>query len=68
MLLDLNAFEQKFLKFQTANENGLIYIEVTFNNNTSDRRPIIHGDKERTNYVDIDFSRKALPLKVSDDD
>jgi len=45
----------------------LTYIEVTFSNTTSDRRPIIHGADNKTNYVDIDFTRTAEPLPDDSD-
>ena len=53
--------------FQTINDDGLTYIEVTFSNTTSDRRPIIHGAGDKTNYVDIDFTRTAEPLPDDSD-
>lgn len=52
--------------FKSTNQDGLTYIEVSFTSNQSDRRPII-GAESKTDYVDIDFTRKAEPLPDDSD-
>ncbi|XP_063441916.1 neural cell adhesion molecule 1-like [Mytilus trossulus] len=49
------------------NQDGLTYIEVSFTRKPKDRRRII-GSENRTNYVDIDFTKKADPLPESLDE
>ncbi|XP_052062349.1 uncharacterized protein LOC127702263 isoform X3 [Mytilus californianus] len=51
---------------RSTNQDGLTYIEVSFTSNQSDRRPII-GAESKTDYVDIDFTRKADPLPDDSD-
>ncbi|CAG2200303.1 unnamed protein product [Mytilus edulis] len=51
---------------RNTNQDGLTYIEVSFTSNQSDRRPII-GAESKTDYVDIDFTRKADPLPDDSD-
>ncbi|VDH92933.1 Hypothetical predicted protein [Mytilus galloprovincialis] len=51
---------------RSTNQDGLTYIEVSFTSNKSDRRPII-GAESKTDYVDIDFTRKADPLPDDSD-
>ncbi|XP_071174121.1 neural cell adhesion molecule 2-like [Mytilus edulis] len=52
---------------RSKNQDGLTYIEVSFTRKPKDRRRII-GAENRTNYVDIDFTRKADPLPESSDE
>ena len=66
-IINCKHFRFNCFQFQRENNDGLTYIEVSFTNDRSDRRPIIHGDQERTNYVDIDFTRKAEPLPDDED-
>ena len=54
------------MNFQTKNADGLTYIQISFPKRKSSKKAVIHGDNERTTYVDIDFTRKATPL--GDDD
>ncbi|CAC5392017.1 unnamed protein product [Mytilus coruscus] len=51
---------------RSKNQDGLTYIEVSFTRKPKDRRRII-GAENRTEYVDIDFTRKADPLPESSD-
>lgn len=46
-----------------------MYIEVEFTKPPSctNRKPIIHGDDSRTDYVDIDFNKRADPLPDDDE-
>ncbi|XP_052062856.1 nephrin-like [Mytilus californianus] len=52
---------------RSKNQDGLTYIEVSFTRKPKDRRRII-GAENRTDYVDIDFTRKADPLPDSSDE
>ncbi|CAC5402593.1 unnamed protein product [Mytilus coruscus] len=52
---------------RSKNKDGLTYIEVSFTRKPKDRRRII-GAENRTDYVDIDFTRKADPLPESSDE
>ncbi|CAC5374222.1 unnamed protein product [Mytilus coruscus] len=52
---------------RSKNKDGLTYIEVSFTRKPKDRRRII-GAENRTDYVDIDFTRKADPLPDSSDE
>ncbi|XP_076111618.1 uncharacterized protein LOC143079875 [Mytilus galloprovincialis] len=52
---------------RSKNQDGLTYIEVSFTRKPKDRRRII-GAENRTNYVDIDFTKKADPLPESSDE
>lgn len=56
-----NVLHINFFLFQTQNADGLLYIEVDFTNpkSSKNRTPEIHGDNEKTDYVDIDFTRRA---------
>ncbi|VDI09291.1 Hypothetical predicted protein, partial [Mytilus galloprovincialis] len=49
------------------NKDGLTYIEVSFTRKPKNRRVII-GAENRTNYVDIDFTRTADPLPETVDE
>ncbi|CAC5374234.1 unnamed protein product [Mytilus coruscus] len=51
---------------RSKNKDGLTYIEVSFTRKPKNRRRII-GAENRTDYVDIDFTRKADPLPDSSD-
>jgi hypothetical protein len=62
LILPTLHFFKTFLILINQNHPATTYIEVTFSNTTSDRRPIIHGAGDKTNYVDIDFTRTAEPL------
>ncbi|XP_052062348.1 uncharacterized protein LOC127702263 isoform X2 [Mytilus californianus] len=50
---------------RSKNKDGLTYIEVSFTKKPKRRRII--GAENRTDYVDIDFTRKADPLPDSSD-
>ncbi|XP_063442514.1 uncharacterized protein LOC134722818 [Mytilus trossulus] len=52
---------------RSKNQDGLTYIEVSFTRKPKDRRRII-GAENRTNYVDIDFTRTADPLPETADE
>ncbi|XP_052062961.1 neural cell adhesion molecule 1-like isoform X2 [Mytilus californianus] len=52
---------------RSKNKDGLTYIEVSFTRKPKGRRRII-GAENRTDYVDIDFTRKADPLPESSDE
>ncbi|XP_076111835.1 nephrin-like [Mytilus galloprovincialis] len=49
------------------NKDGLTYIEVSFARKPKNKRVII-GAENRTNYVDIDFTRTADPLPETADE
>ncbi|CAG2227894.1 unnamed protein product [Mytilus edulis] len=49
------------------NKDGLTYIEVSFTRKPKNKRVII-GAENRTNYVDIDFTRTADPLPETADE
>ncbi|XP_061170398.1 uncharacterized protein LOC133179721 [Saccostrea echinata] len=57
---------------RTVNQDGLVYIEVEFTNKNFDSdikgRPVIHGEEKRTEYVFVDFSKKAPPIQKTQDD
>lgn len=44
------------------NKGRLQYADVVFAPSSSGKAFVIHGLEDRTNYVDIDFSKKAEPL------
>ncbi|CAG2200304.1 unnamed protein product [Mytilus edulis] len=52
---------------RSKNKDGLTYIEVSFTRKPKNPRVII-GAENRTNYVDIDFTRTADPLPDQDAD
>ncbi|KAJ8316028.1 hypothetical protein KUTeg_006042 [Tegillarca granosa] len=44
------------------NEEGLIYIDVDVRGKKEDKKkgkPVVHGDEDRTEYISIDFTKKA---------
>lgn len=54
------------------NQDGLIYIDVDFSNypgsQTTDQKPLIHGDDDRTEYTFVDFTKKATPIQETGDE
>lgn len=54
-----------------TNNEGLVYIEVDFTNQSKRSRtnqaPVIHGEDNRTEYTFVDFSKKAPPITDADD-
>ncbi|XP_071173896.1 neural cell adhesion molecule 2-like [Mytilus edulis] len=52
---------------RSKNKDGLTYIEVSFTRKPKNPRVII-GAENRTNYVDIDFTRTADPLPETADE
>lgn len=52
------------------NNEGLIYIEVDFVNQSKGSRtnpaPVIYGEGNRTEYTFVDFSKKAPPITDAD--
>lgn len=51
--------------FQTVNKDGLIYVDLDLKDapstSTGEFEFVIHGADDRTQYVDIDFTRRADP-------
>lgn len=56
--------------FQIKNEDGLIYVEVELRQQkgTSDRKPVIHGLEDKTEYADIQFGKVGEPAPESDEE
>jgi hypothetical protein len=54
-----------YLSFQNVNEDGLVYVELDLKTTpeSPDGKPVIHGTEDRTEYVDIDFTKPAKPVK-----
>lgn len=51
------------------NKDGLIYADLTFNDQPKGQRKlIIHGLDDMTEYVEVDFTKKADPLPDSEDE
>lgn len=49
--------------FQNDNQDGLIYLELDLKDTASSStgKLVIHGAEDRTEYVDIDFTRRVDP-------
>lgn len=55
--------------FQNVNKDGLIYADLAFNDQPrGQKKLIIHGIEDTTEYVTVDFTKKADPLPESDDE
>uniref|UniRef100_A0A8W8KVP6 Ig-like domain-containing protein n=1 Tax=Magallana gigas TaxID=29159 RepID=A0A8W8KVP6_MAGGI len=56
--------------FQTVNKDGLIYVDLDLKDtpSTSTEAFVIHGADDRTQYVDIDFTRRADPPPDTDNE
>uniref|UniRef100_A0A8W8MYY8 Ig-like domain-containing protein n=1 Tax=Magallana gigas TaxID=29159 RepID=A0A8W8MYY8_MAGGI len=60
------SFEEKNVSpvgSRKTNDEGLIYIDVDFTNkpegSDTNQTPVIHGEEDRTEYMFVDFSKKA---------
>ena len=55
------------LPFFQRNKDGLLYADLSFdNNNTGQKKLVIRGLENATDYSEVDFSKKAEPLPESD--
>lgn len=56
--------------FQTVNKDGLIYVDLDLKDtpSTSTEAFVIHGADDRTQYVDIDFTKRADPPRDTDNE
>uniref|UniRef100_A0A8W8KVV4 Uncharacterized protein n=1 Tax=Magallana gigas TaxID=29159 RepID=A0A8W8KVV4_MAGGI len=54
----------------TVNKDGLIYVDLDLKDtpSTSTEAFVIHGADDRTQYVDIDFTRRADPPRDTDNE
>ncbi|KAJ8316522.1 hypothetical protein KUTeg_005929 [Tegillarca granosa] len=60
--IKIHVFSQKEDKY-SDNKNRLIYAELVLEEGTKDgNRFVIRGEGDRTQYVEIDFSKRAKPL------
>lgn len=59
-----------YLLFQTVNKDGLIYVDLDLKDtpSTSTEAFVIHGADDRTQYVDIDFTKRADPPRDTDNE
>ncbi|XP_053391381.1 uncharacterized protein LOC128554157 [Mercenaria mercenaria] len=54
---------------KNVNKDGLIYADLTFNDQPKGQKKlVIHGLDSMTEYVKVDFTKKADPLPDSDDE
>ncbi|XP_060583967.1 uncharacterized protein LOC132740134 [Ruditapes philippinarum] len=54
---------------KNVNKDGLIYADLTFNDQPKGQKKlVIHGLDDMTEYVQVDFTKKAEPLPDSDDE
>ncbi|XP_062602838.1 uncharacterized protein LOC134264561 [Saccostrea cucullata] len=47
---------------QNANKDGMVYIEIDFNDKPSNGNTVLHGAEDKILYVDIDSVKHAEPL------
>ncbi|XP_062570454.1 uncharacterized protein LOC134232495 isoform X3 [Saccostrea cucullata] len=47
---------------QSANKDGMVYIEIDFNDKPSNGNAVLHGAEDKILYVDIDSVKHADPL------
>lgn len=70
--IEVHQRQSPEIPVRLQNDDGLLYIQVEFANRKStkpkDDKPAIRGDDSRTDYVDIDFTKRADPLPESDKD
>lgn len=56
----------KFDHFQ--NKDGLLYVEVKFDDTSNKGNPVIHGENEKTDYATVDFPMHTTSHGVNGDD
>ncbi|XP_060580293.1 uncharacterized protein LOC132737070 [Ruditapes philippinarum] len=54
---------------KNVNKDGLIYADLTFNDQPKGQKKlVIHGLDDMTEYVEVDFTKRADPLPDSDEE
>ncbi|XP_033758637.1 uncharacterized protein LOC117340949 isoform X3 [Pecten maximus] len=53
---------------RSRNQDGLIYLDIEFKEREDGRSYVIHGIENRTDYADVDFTKRADPLPPDSED
>ena len=70
MLPSLEVLFKNRFKFQkNLNKDGLLYADIAFeNSNKGQRKLVIRGQENATEYIQVDFTKRADPLPDSDEE